>query len=132
MLAGTQGSLASESTKAGKFADGCAFGLESIFRSLQVGVAESHAADQDLPVRNVQMAANDPVVLGKRCPRAGVEADAARHYHDILHEHAKIEPASDLQPVVECEEQADWCTEEAVVEGVLARHRRTVTFGDPK
>src|SRR3546814_11051739 len=51
-----------------------------------------------------------------------MQAVAARRHHDVLQEHAVVEPAPQLKPPVDGEDQADRRVEEDVVAAALLLH----------
>src|SRR3546814_18509156 len=51
-----------------------------------------------------------------------MQAVAARRHHDVLQEHAVVEPAPQLKPPVDGEDQADRRVEEDVIAAALLLH----------
>ena len=62
--------------------------------------------------------------------RAGIEAPAARRDHDVLDEHAVVEPAAPLEDAVDGEHQTDRRVEEAVIAPMLMVSLLEITFAD--
>src|SRR3546814_16187524 len=72
---------------------GRAFRLKSVHHRVWIGVADRHAADDDLALRDSELGADDAVVIAEGSLRTGMQAVAARRHHDVLQEHAVVEPA---------------------------------------
>ena len=64
--------------------------------------------------------------------RAGVHPVATRADHDVLEEHAVVEPAALPQHAVDREDQADRRTEERIVAPMLRMHAGLVGLVDPE
>ena len=61
---------------------------------------------------------------------AGVEATRTGREHDVLHEHAVIDPTASGHSPIDGEDEPDRRVEEAEVARVLAMHRVLVALGD--
>jgi hypothetical protein len=104
--------------------------VQGVFHGARVRVADGHAADHDVLVRQAQRGAHGVGEVGEGRLRAGVQPQAPRGDHDVLQEHAVVEPTADLQPSVDGEDHADGGVEEAEVAGVLALHLVGVAAAD--
>jgi hypothetical protein len=99
-------------------------------RGSGVGDAERHAAHELLLGRNGDGFADQAMERRERSLRAGVEVVRARGHHDVLEEHAEVEPAALAHDAVDGEHQADRRAEEFVVAAMLRVHARLVGLGD--
>ena len=77
-----------------------------------------------------ELAADDAVIAREGRLRAGVEAEAARGHHDVLHEHAEIEIGAEPEIAVEREDHADGRAEEIEIAVVECARGGAVAFRD--
>src|SRR5262245_59745450 len=124
-------SWAGKTIERGEFGCPGTFGHESIFGLPLVGVAERHAADDDLALRDAELLPQDRRHVGERGLGTGVEAAAARSDHQRTEENAEVEPAPDLEILVQREDEAHGRVEEVVVAAVLTRRALEVALPDP-
>ena len=95
-----------------------------------VEIAHGHAADHRLVGGNDEVFADDVREAGEGGLGAGVQALGARRDHDALQEHAVIEPAADLQDLVDGADHGHGRIEETVVPRVLGVGLLALALGD--
>jgi hypothetical protein len=107
-----------------------ALGAQGVDHGLRVGPAQRHAAHHHLLRGQLQLLGDEAVELREGGLRAGVQAARARGHHDVLQEHAVVQPAALLHDAVDGEDQAHRGVEEGVVAAVLRVHARLVGLAD--
>src|SRR6185369_7467595 len=100
---------------------GCrALGDEAVFHGVGVRVPQSHAADHDLILRYAELPADHRVDVGESGLGTRVEAAAARRDGERADVNAQVQPAPDLEILVEGEDETDGRAEEFVIAAMLA------------
>src|SRR5690606_10005563 len=103
-----------------EFVHGHAGGAVLVGGLVRVLVTDGNAARHDLVVGNPQVLLDDVGIVRQRRLRARIQTAAARHDHDVLQEHAVVEPAALVQVVVDGKQQHARRAKEFVVAPVLA------------
>ena len=99
---------------------------QAIFYFAGVGIAECHAAHQLLAGRQLQHACYHTVILGECSLWTGIKTAATRSDHDILQEHAIVQPRALLHHAINGKNQPDRRIEKCVVATMLRLHASLV------